>query len=73
MFKTDDLGKYLGIRNIRDNFKEFTSHHACPRSAIMGVGVTVTFGGAKILMKSSLIWMVQFKLLFGLKNPRQLS
>ena len=34
LFKRSDLGKYLGIRNIRDNFKEFSSHHARPRSEI---------------------------------------
>ena len=40
LFKRSDLGKYLGIRNIRDNFKDFLSHHAHPRSEIEGVGVT---------------------------------
>ena len=47
MFKRADLGKYLGIRNIRDNFKEFSWHHAHPRSEIEGVGVTKTLGRAK--------------------------
>ena len=47
LFKRADLGKYLGIRNIRDNFKEFSSHHAHPRSEIGGVGVTNTLGRAK--------------------------
>ena len=28
--KRADLGKYLGIRNIRGNFKEFSSHHDHP-------------------------------------------
>ena len=47
LFKRDDLGKYLGIKNIRDNFKEFSSHHAHPRSEIEGVGVTDNLGRAK--------------------------
>ena len=33
-FKRPDLGNYLGKRNIRDNFKEFSSHHARSRSEI---------------------------------------
>ena len=40
LFKRSDLGKYLGIRNIRENFREFLSHRACSRSEIEGVGVT---------------------------------
>ena len=47
LFKRSDLGKYLGIRNIRDNFKEFSSHHARPRSKTEGVGVTYPFGRTK--------------------------
>ena len=47
LFKRADLGKYLGIRNIRDNFKEFSSHHAHPRSEIEGVGVTDTLERAR--------------------------
>ena len=47
MSKRADLGKYLGIRNIRDKFKEFSSHHAHPRSEIEGVGVTGTLGRGK--------------------------
>ena len=47
LFKRADLGKYLGIRNIRDNFKEFPLHHAHPRSEIEDVGVTNTLGRAK--------------------------
>ena len=47
MFKRADLEKYLGIRNIRDNFKELSSHHARPQSEIEGVGHTGTLGRAK--------------------------
>ena len=54
LFKRADLGKYLGIRNIRDKFKEFSSHHAHPRSKKEGVNVTDTLG-QKILMIYSLI------------------
>ena len=49
LFKRADLGKYLGIRNIRDNFKEFSLHHTRPRSEIEGAGVTNTLGRAKNL------------------------
>ena len=34
LFKRADLGKYLGIRNIRDNFKEFSSQ--CDRHSWEG-------------------------------------
>ena len=47
LFKRADLGKYLGIRNIRDNFKESSSHHAHPLSEIEGVCHTGTLGRAK--------------------------
>ena len=42
-----DLGKYLGIRNTRDNFKELSSHHAHPWSEMEGIGHTNTLGRAK--------------------------
>ena len=31
MFKRADLGKYLGIEDIRRNFKDFPSHYTRPR------------------------------------------
>ena len=46
LFKRPDLGKYLGIRNIRDNFK-FSSHHVHSTSEIQGTGVTDILGRAK--------------------------
>ena len=47
MFKRGDLGKYLGIRNMRDNFKDFLFHHSPSRSDIEGVGLRDTLGRAK--------------------------
>ena len=47
LFKRADLGRCLGVRNIRDNFKEFLSHHAHPRSEIEGGSVTNNLGRAK--------------------------
>ena len=47
LFKRSDLGKYLGIRNITDNFNKFSSHHARTRSEIEGVGVTNPIGRTK--------------------------
>ena len=47
LFKRADLGKYLSIRNVRDNFKDFPLHHAHPRSEIEGVGLYDTLGRAK--------------------------
>ena len=29
LFKRADLGNYLGIEKIKDNFKDFPSHYAC--------------------------------------------
>ena len=72
LFKRAGLGKNLSIRNIRENFNEFLSHHARPRSEIEDGGVTDTLGRAEIIMIYSLILIVESKLLFALKNPRQL-
>ena len=47
LFRRSEIGKYLGIRNIRENFREFLSHHACSRSEIEGVGVTYPLGQTK--------------------------
>ena len=47
LFKRADLGKYLGIWNIKDIFKELSLHHTHPRYEIEGVGHTDTLGRAK--------------------------
>ena len=36
LFKRTDLGKYLGIENIKDNFKDFPSHYTRPRLDLVG-------------------------------------
>ena len=40
LFKRSDLGKCLGIRQIRDKFKDFSLHHVRSKSEIEGVGMT---------------------------------
>ena len=72
LFKRTDLGKYLGIRNIRDNFKEFSSHHSCPKSEIGGAGVTDPRGRTKNSHDILLNLDKAIEILFALKNPRQL-
>ena len=47
LFKSVDLVKYLGITNIRDNFKDFPLHHAHPKSEIEGAGLYGTLGREK--------------------------
>ena len=47
LFKRADLGKYLGIRNIRDNFKDFPSHYTRLRSEVEGVVPYSTPGRTK--------------------------
>ena len=47
LFKRADLGKYLGIRNIRDNFKDFPSHYTRLRPEIEGVVPYSTLGRTK--------------------------
>ena len=47
LFKRADLGKYLGIRNTRDNFKDFPSHYTRLRSEIEGVSSTNSLGRTK--------------------------
>ena len=37
LFKRTDLGKCLGIKDIKQNFKDFPSHYTCPRP-VLGVG-----------------------------------
>ena len=49
LFKRADLGNYLDIRNIGDNFKNFPSHYARPRSEIKTVNLTATLGRTKNL------------------------
>ena len=58
LFKRADIGKYLGIEDIRHTFKEFPLHYTLPRSEIEAEGQAPTLGREKIPMKSSLIWMV---------------
>ena len=72
LFKRADLGKYLGIRNIRDKFKEFSPHHARPRSKKEGANVTDSLGRTKNPHDIFINLIVQLKLLFALKNPGQL-
>ena len=47
MFKRADLGKYLGIEKVKDNFKNFPSHYACTRSEIEGTCLTGPLERAK--------------------------
>ena len=49
LFKRADLGKYLGIGKIRNNFKDFRSHYAHVRSEVAGAGLTGALGRAKNL------------------------
>ena len=48
LFKRADLGRYLGIRNIGDNFKDFPSHYTRPRSEMEAEGLTAPLGRIKI-------------------------
>ena len=47
LFKRADIGKYLGIRNIGDNFKDFPSHYTRPSSEIEAGGLTAPLGRTK--------------------------
>ena len=38
LFKRADLGKYLGIKDIKHNFKDFLSHYIRPRLGLEGGG-----------------------------------
>ena len=40
MFKRAGLGKYLGIEDIKNNFKNFSSLYTRPRSDMKGVDLT---------------------------------
>ena len=47
LFKKANLGKYLGIENIKHNFKEFPSHCTHPRLDLKGGGLSSPLGRAK--------------------------
>ena len=47
LFKRADLGRYLSIRNIGDNFKDFPSHYTRPRSEMEAEGLTAPLGRTK--------------------------
>ena len=49
LFKRADLGKYLGIENIKNNFKDFPSHYTRLRSGLEGDGHTFSLGSTKNL------------------------
>ena len=64
LFKRADLGKYLGIEDMKHNFKDFPSHCTHPRSETEARGqvpplpLPLSLEGQKVLMISSLVWMV---------------
>ena len=47
LFKRADLGKYIGIENIKHNLKDFPSHYTRPRSDLVGGDLTALLGRAK--------------------------
>ena len=47
LFKRADLSKYLGIEDIKSNFKDFSSHYTLRRSNLKGVGLTSSLGKTK--------------------------
>ena len=49
-FKRADLGRYLGIQKIKDNFKDFPSHFMCKRQDMEGAGRDSSLGRGEILM-----------------------
>ena len=44
LFKRADLGKYLGIKDIKHNFKDLPSHYTHPRSEIEAGGQAPPLG-----------------------------
>ena len=49
LFKRGDLGKYLGIEDIRHNFKDFPSHYTLSRSDLKWGDLTPSLGRTKDL------------------------
>ena len=47
LFKRTDLGKYLGIENIRHNFRDFPLHYNRLRSDIEGGSLAPSLGREK--------------------------
>ena len=47
LFKRAELGKYLGIENIKNNFKDFPSHYTCHRLEIQEGSQTSPLGRTK--------------------------
>ena len=47
LFKRADIGKYLGIENIKHNFKDFPLHYTLHILDLQGGGLTTPLGRAK--------------------------
>ena len=47
LFRRADLGKYLGIEDIKHNFKDSPSHYTRPRLDLKGGGLTPSLGRRK--------------------------
>ena len=47
LFRRADLGKYLGIKDIKHNFKDFPLHYTHPRSDLEGGGLIPSLGREK--------------------------
>ena len=47
LFKRAGLGKYLGVQNVKHNFKDFPSHYTRPRSDLKGGGLSSPLGRGK--------------------------
>ena len=62
LFKRADLGKYLGIEDMKHNLKDFPSHCTRRRSETEARSQahppSPSLEGQKVLMISSLVWMV---------------
>ena len=53
LFKRADLGKYLGIEDIKHNFKDFPSHYIHPRLNLVAEGQDPSLERTKIPVQAA--------------------
>ena len=70
-FQKADLGNYLGIEDIKNNFKDFSSQYTRPRLDLKGVGLTPSIGRTKNPHGIFINLDGSVKMVVRSKNPRQ--
>ena len=71
-FQKADLGNSLGIKDVKNNFKDFSSQYTRSRLDLKGVGLTPSIGRTKNPHDIFINLDGSIKMAVRSKNPRQL-